>query len=225
MNEISIYETKEQIPEPVPDGIFVIIDVYRFSTSVIAFLEAGARYVKAAQTLESVREYKRQNEEAMVGGEPYNSDDLFQVMNSPTHIRETDVEGKPVCLFSENGAWTVERVKDAKEVYIGTSWNLSTVGNLLSDRQDEDIHLVATGANNEIRYEDLAVAVALKRSIAHEFASGSELELYRLAIEGINARHPTSGRDKADGELLTEFDRSDMVPRLNADGYLVAEYP
>lgn len=225
MSNITVYETKEQIPDPVPDGVFVIVDVYRFSTSVITFLEEGARYVKAAQTLEGVREYKRRNETAMVGGEPYNSDELFQVMNSPTHIRETDVEGKPVCLFSENGAWTVERVKNAEEVYIGTSWNLAALSDLLSDRSDGEIHIVATGADGEIRYEDLAVAVALKRSIDDEFVSNSELELYRLAIEGINSRHTTSGRDKADGDLLTEFNRSGMVPRLDEDGFLVAEYP
>jgi 2-phosphosulfolactate phosphatase len=223
MSRVTIYETKERIPEPVPDGIYVIIDVFRFSTSVITFLEEGARHVTAAQTLAEAREYKRQNAEAMVGGEPHNSDDLFEVMNSPTHIRETDVRDKPVCLFSENGAWTVERTRHGNDVYIATSWNLTAVSDHLSDREDEDIYLVATGANDEVRYEDLSVAVALKRSIDDDFAAESEPELYRLAIEGVNARHSTSGRDKADAELLTEFDRSGMVPRLNDEGRIVAE--
>lgn len=219
--DVAVVERIEDLPEPLPAATYVIVDVYRFSTSVVALLEAGATGVVPAGSPAAVREYKRETPEAVVGGEPYQSDPLFGLSNSPTEIADADVEGRPTCLYSENGARAVERVADAGPVYVGTSWNLSAVADAVRD--EPSVRIVATGADGEVRYEDTTVAYAIERSLFDGPLSGSRLETYRLAIEGVNGRHAASGRDAADAELLTEFDRSTVVPRLTDAGVLAAE--
>jgi len=216
--DVAVVERIEDLPESLPAATYVIVDVYRFSTSVVALLEAGATGVMPAGSPAAVREYKRSTPEAVVGGEPYQSDPLFGLSNSPTEIADADVDGRPTCLYSENGARAVGRVADAGPVYVGTSWNLAAVADAVRD--DPSVRIVATGAGGEVRYEDTTVAYAIERSILDGPLTGSRLETYRLAIEGVNSRHSTSGRDAADAEMLTEFDRSTVVPRLTDAGVL-----
>jgi len=218
--DVTVVERIEDLPESLPAATYVIVDVYRFSTSVVALLEAGATGVMPAGSPAAVREYKRSTPGAVVGGEPYQSDPLFGLSNSPTEIADADVDGRPTCLYSENGARAVGRVADAGPVYVGTSWNLTAVADAVRDAPS--VSVVATGASGEVRYEDTTVAYAIERSLLDGPLTGPRLETYRLAIEGINARHSTSGRDAADAGLLTEFDRSTVVPRLTDEGMLVA---
>lgn len=218
--DVTVVDRIEDLPESLPAATYVIVDVYRFSTSVVALLEAGATGVMPAGSPEAVREYKRSTPDAVVGGEPYQSDPLFGLSNSPTEIADADVDGRPTCLYSENGARAVGRVADAGPVYVGTSWNLTAVADAVRD--DPSVCVVATGAGGEVRYEDTTVAYAIERAILDGPLTGAQLEMYRLAIEGVNGRHSTSGRDAADAELLTEFDRSTVVPQLTEAGVLAA---
>jgi len=218
MGNITVLRTKEEIPDPVPNGVYVVIDVFRFSTSVLTLLEEGATSVKPAGSVAEAREFKRQHGDAVVGGELRHSEAAFEITNSPTRISRTDVAGRPASLYSDNGAKALERVRGQGEILLGTTLNAGAVGAELADRQT-DVYLVAAGAGGEVRYEDVIAADAIKRYATDP--AGVDEDVYRLAMEGVRAQYDSEGLNAADGELVTEINASDTVPRVNAEGHVV----
>lgn len=220
MDEPVIVHTKEEIPDSPPEATYVVVDVFRFSTSVLTLLEEGATSVKAAASIDEVRAFANEREDSVVGGESRHSDPLFDIRNSPTQITQVDVVGRAACLYSDNGARTVERVQRAGDVYVGTTLNAGAVGRMLRE-VDGDVFLVATGADGAVQHEDVVCAQAIRQFATSETVPEAELETYRLAIEGNNARYESSGLTAKDAELVTQFDTSDTIPTVDGDGHIV----
>lgn len=91
--DVEVLPTRESVPDPPPDAAYVVVDAYRFSTSVVTLLEEGVTRVRPAETLATAREYARR-EGWVAGGEPHDEDPAFAVSNSPTRIARPTSRGR-----------------------------------------------------------------------------------------------------------------------------------
>lgn len=214
--EVEVYPTRESVPAPPPEAAYVVVDAYRFSTSVLTLLAGGATRVRPAETLATAREYA-DREGWVAGGEPHDEDPAFAVSNSPTRIAETDVAGTAVCLYSINGAQAVAALAD-REVYLGTTLNARAVARAAGSH--DRVAVVAVGSGGDPAAEDLVAASLVGRYLREGELPDHELEVSRCALAGIDLPAGKDGKDATDARRLEDIDASTVVPRL-VDGAFI----
>lgn len=157
MGTVTTIERKEDIPETPSKGIYVVIDVLRFSTTCCHLLANDVEYIKPFQTTQEALAFKSDNEESLIigesGGEKIKG---FDQNNSPTALADEDVSGHKVGILTTNGTVALDRTSPY-ETYIGGVVNAKAIGTMLQDRE-EDIYLVAAGSDGTVTDEDLAGA-------------------------------------------------------------------
>lgn len=215
--DVEVLPTRESVPDPPPDAAYVVVDAYRFSTSVVTLLEGGVARVRPAETLATAREYARR-EGWVAGGEPHDEDPAFAVSNSPTRIAETDVSGAAACLYSINGAQAVATLAD-RPVYLGTTLNAAAVARAVSADHDRAV-VVAVGSGGEPAAEDVVAASLVGRYLREGRLPDHELEVSRCALAGIDLPAEKDGKDAEDAARLADIDASAAVPVLE-DGAFV----
>ncbi len=60
-------ERTENLPEQPPDADVVVVDVPTASTSIVALLDEGARYVRPFADTDAARAFGREHENAVLG--------------------------------------------------------------------------------------------------------------------------------------------------------------
>lgn len=211
----------EDLPEPVPDADFVVIDVIISSTSVVRLLEAGAAYVRPfADPEEAIAWADGAGDALLVGEQGGESIEGFDCGPLPSVLADRDVEGRPVGILTSNGTRAVHRIGREEGVFVGSTVNAEAVASVLRQR-DRDAWLVAAGRAGEVVTEDVVGAELVER---HYRGDPSAEALADLAddlrgcgtaswLEGLGFEHEVAA--------LCEFDSTDVVPRLR-EGRFVA---
>lgn len=214
-------ERLEDLPEPVPESDFVVIDVITASTSIITLLEQGAAYVKPFADADAARAFAKETPDCVLVGED-NGGPLegFDHVPLPVQLREADLAGRPVAIRTSNGTRAVDRIGD-HEVFIGSTINASAVAEVLSHRENE-VWLVGAGYGGVPAPEDTA---GVKLIEAH-YNGGPTAEQLQSLYDAIDDSSPAlwiRQLGMADEiEAILAFDSTETVPRLE-DGVFVAE--
>ncbi|MCJ7429410.1 MAG: 2-phosphosulfolactate phosphatase [Candidatus Nanohaloarchaeota archaeon QJJ-5] len=164
MGRIQTIERKEELPASPNDGIYVIIDVLRFSTTCVSLLANGAEYIKPFQNTQEALSFKSDDADRIIigesGGEQISG---FDHNNSPTALQDEDVSGHKIGILTTNGTVALGKTQPQK-AYIGGLVNAEAIGTMLQDT-DDDIYLLAAGSGGTVTDEDLAGASLIEAYI------------------------------------------------------------
>ncbi len=105
--------------------VCIVIDALRASATVIAMLDAGARAIVLAATVDQAREIAARSRETHwlvgeVGGQPPPD---FDFGNSPTEIAHADLLARTVVFATSNGTRALARLATAPAVFVGSLLN------------------------------------------------------------------------------------------------------
>ena len=202
-------ETEEQFN----DGIVVMIDVLRASTTVCAALYNNAKEVISADSPEkAVKIYSSLSKEVrFLGGEKNCIKvDGFDAGNSPAEYSDEIVNGKTVILTTTNGTKIFQKAKFAKHKIVGAFVNFNSVLDYLSElvrnneNENQRVTLLCAGSNGRLAYEDTLCAGAYITLLKDRFSEIFELtdtayaakSLYKLHSHDLNeflkSRHHAS---------------------------------
>jgi 2-phosphosulfolactate phosphatase len=226
-------------PEDLRDGVAVVIDVLRASTTITQALSSGAKAVIPCLDVEEAQQ-KSANfpaESYLLGGERGGVKIAgFDLGNSPLEYTPEKVAGRTILFTTTNGTKALKRCEEAKQIVIGCFANLNAVVEMLS-KSDQPAHLVCAGTDGEISAEDVICAGAMVEGLGkvrgEEIVKSSDAnriayELYRAhtasADEFLNAlRNSAGGRnlvdlgDDADIEWAARLNRFSIVPEYHRE--------
>lgn len=221
---IRVFDTISDLPDPQPDGTYVVIDTYKFSTTVCTLLERGAASVTPLKSEEECRQMKEENPEALVGGEMRNETEPregFAVGNSPAYVETVDVADTPIGLHSENGAETVRSLTDPDEVYLGSTVNAAALALRLRHSEHEAVNLLTAGRNGQTATEDIIAAILIHRYLNTSTIASTELQFYKkLLAVAVRTQTSVDLTENADYDRIVRFNSSNVLPRLE-DGVFV----
>lgn len=220
MADVHTVDRLEDLPEPVPDADFVVIDVIISSTTVVRLFEAGAAYVRPFADAETARQFKAETDDALLVGEQRGDSVAgFDCSPLPSILRERDLDGRPVGLLTSNGTRAIHRIGADREVFVGTTVNAAAVAERI-DGRDRDVWLVAAGRQGTPTPEDAAGAELIARHLRDDLTEGAAAALVeQIETSGTAEWLAEIGFDH-EVEALLSFDSSPVVPRLR-DGRFV----
>jgi len=199
-------------------GSVVIIDVFRFSTTVITLLGRGAARVVVAGDPADLDAMWPRLQSPVVFSEldlPVEHSD-----NSPTAARRADLEGGTAVCVSSNGSRALRAAADeADEVLVGGFANATALAEYVLATRPSQVTLVAAGlvARGERAAEDDVFAACLQAVLS---GKGLELPAFRRQI----VTHPTvqAYMQRAPVDYLQDvhvcltLDAWSVVPRLDS---------
>ena len=153
------------IPEEIRDKelagkLVVVIDVLRASSTIVTALANGCNGFIPILSPEQAKEEAQQikKERVLLGGEREGKKiEAFDLGNSPREYKREVVKDKTVIFSTTNGVKTLEMVKDAHRIIIGSFLNLHAVCNYCINYQG-DILVICAGKEGKYSLEDTACA-------------------------------------------------------------------
>ncbi|WP_437202190.1 2-phosphosulfolactate phosphatase [Planctomicrobium sp. SH664] len=153
------------------DGVVVVADILRATTTIIHALSAGAEAVIPCLTVDEARAAARElpHESRILGGERKGERiDGFDLGNSPEDYTSAVVAGRRVIFTTTNGTKALLECREARKVFIGGFVNLTAVVERL--RQiGADAHVLCAGTDGQLTAEDILFAGA----VASQLVTGS----------------------------------------------------
>ncbi len=142
------------LPAPLGQGVAIVVDVIRATTTAARYLEAGARALVLAPTVEAARRLRQPGEvlAGEVGGLPPEG---FDLGNSPREV--AGVEGKTVVMATTNGTRAVHALLGLPYILLGSLQNAQAVA-LAARGLGEEVHLVCAGKEGSPGLDDLYTA-------------------------------------------------------------------
>ncbi len=148
--------------ERLAEGVAVMIDVLRASTTIIHALANGANGVVPCKTVEEARAVAAGHGagEVLLGGERGGTRiEGFDLDNSPLGYPPDAVAGKTIVFTTTNGTRALRACAAAARVLIGAFVNRSALARVL--REDgRPVHLVCAGTEGQLTAEDVLFAGA-----------------------------------------------------------------
>ncbi|MBN2464793.1 2-phosphosulfolactate phosphatase [candidate division WOR-3 bacterium] len=164
---ISVAPVPRQFAGTEPGAAVVMIDVFRASTTIVAALAAGARFVLPVADVEQavkLAEPYAENEVLLGGERECQRIDGFQLGNSPREYTREIVAGKIVILTTTNGTQALAAAKDADTVLIGSFVNFGAVADAVAG--SKAVTILCAGNNGRLSLEDFACAGGLVDQLA-----------------------------------------------------------
>jgi phosphosulfolactate phosphohydrolase-like enzyme len=142
------------------DTIYVVVDTYKFSTTVTTALENGINEVYCTRNEDELEQYENMSD-ILAGGEVPRRKNQ-PVGNAPTLFDENQFEVEKVALTSDNGARRVWQLLDngAENIILGCARNYDAVGQYLRDI--ENFVIVPADAGNTPRFEDYISSIMIQ---------------------------------------------------------------
>jgi 2-phosphosulfolactate phosphatase len=229
-------------PDALRDGIVIVLDILRASTTITTALVNGAVEVlpfqEVADAEAAAKDYSR--EAVILGGErgglPIPG---FDCGNSPSEYSPERVAGKKVLFTTTNGTLAMMHCKLASQVAIGSFVNLAAiVERLAAEHNGRAVHLLCAGTGRSITREDTlcagAIVAGLQDLVGDETARNDQttlaLDAWRAVLRGqeqitptqlqLELRNTQGGRNLhrigLDSDLVdaAAIDRYKLVPEL-----------
>lgn len=150
MASIKIHITPEKVAAPT----CVLIDVLRATSSIVAALANGAKYVLAVSTLKEARRLKRKDV-ILAGERNAVKPKGFDLGNSPRSFKKEIVKGKGIVLTTTNGTKAL-RLLNCQTVIAASFLNISSVTEYLQN--EKEIHIMCAGTKGKFSLEDFLLA-------------------------------------------------------------------
>ena len=186
MKNLDVLFIPEEIrSEELTGKLVVVIDILRASSTIVTALVQGCSgfipIFSPDQVEEKARQFKK--EEVLLGGEREGKKIKgFSLGNSPREYKREMVKDKIIIFSTTNGVKTLEMVKNASEIIIGSFLNLSAVANYCAD-YNGDILLVCAGREGQFSLEDSVCAGMLIDFLKENFP-----EIYRETDANLTAQ-------------------------------------
>lgn len=211
----------EDLPDPrlylEDKSVFVIIDVLRFSTTVVYLLNAGATYLKPCSEKEEAFSFKHRHKHSLLVGEAAGqSIKGFDFNNSPSAIEGLDLSGKKVAIRTSNGTRAISMIDADKMLYVGSTINAKALGSYLREKhQTRPIYLIAVGRAGEKAIEDKVGAMMIRASCVGETLDLGTLKTFRQLIHNSpSAKRIKKTEFRKDVGKALEFNSSTVIPVL-----------
>ena len=164
------------IPEEIKNiklagKLVVIIDVLRASSTIVTALANGCRgfipILSPDQAKKKAQQFEK--ERVLLGGEREGIKiDGFDLGNSPREYKREAVKDKTIIFSTTNGVKTLEMVKGAHRIIIGSFLNLQAVCNYCTNYKG-DISIICAGKEGRFSLEDTACAGMIINSLRDVF--------------------------------------------------------
>jgi len=177
MNNLETLFIPEEIKNiEVAGKLVVIIDVLRASSTIITALANGCRgfipILSPDQAKEKAQQFEKEN--VLLGGEREGIKiEGFDLGNSPREYKREAVKNRTIIFSTTNGVKTLEMVKSAYRIIIGSFLNLQAVCNYCANYKG-DILLICAGKEGKFSLEDAACAGMIINSLKDVSFSGHQ---------------------------------------------------
>ncbi len=177
MNKLETLFIPEEIKNVELAGkLVVIIDVLRASSTIVTALAngcSGSGFIpifSPEQAKEEAQQFAK--ERVLLGGEREGKKiEGFDLGNSPREYKREVVKDKTIIFSTTNGVKTLEIIKDARRIIIGSFLNLQAVCNYCTNYQG-DISIICAGRDGQFSLEDAACAGMIINSLRDVFPGG-----------------------------------------------------
>jgi len=172
MNKLETLFIPEEIKNTELAGkLVVIIDVLRASSTIVTALANGCRgfipILSPDKAKKKAQEF--QNERVLLGGEREGIKiEGFDLGNSPREYKRELAKGKTIIFSTTNGVKTLEMVKGAHRIIIGSFLNLQAVCDYCTNYEG-DILIICAGRKGKFSLEDTACAGMMVNSLRDVF--------------------------------------------------------
>jgi len=168
MNNLETLFIPEEIKNTeLPGKLVVIIDVLRASSTIVTALANGCRgfipILSPDQAKKKAEQFEKEG--VLSGGEREGTKiEGFDLGNSPREYKRETVKDKIIIFSTTNGVKTLEMVKGAYRIIIGSFLNLQAVCNYCANYKG-DISIICAGKEGKFSLEDAACAGMLIDSL------------------------------------------------------------
>ncbi|ERH09483.1 MAG: phosphosulfolactate phosphohydrolase related enzyme [halophilic archaeon J07HX64] len=215
-------ERIENLPERTSDANVVVVDVLTASTSIVALLDQGARYVRPFVDADAARAFGREHEDAVLVGEEQGAPlSGFDLVPLPARFRQADLNDRPVGIRTTNGTRAIDRASDAAGVFVGSTVNAGAVADTLAGR-DSDSYLVAAGQRGTPSPEDTAGVNLVEAHYRNRLDGAERASIRRQIAESPVAVWLRELGLGGEVDAVLGFDSTRTVPRLR-DGVFVPD--
>jgi 2-phosphosulfolactate phosphatase len=227
------------VPEFGPAGrVCVVVDVLRFSSSVVTMFHRGLDAAILARSLTEARRIARRESALLCGERSGLAPAGFDYGNSPAQFARLDLSGRRAVCTTSNGTAAVARAAGAEAVFVGSLLNCrATAVRALREarKRRAGIAILCAGEQGGARFslEDAFCAGALVESLGEACQLGDSARAALLVYKSYRRSGGRALRQSAHGAALIAlgFERDvafcarrnlfDVVPRLsNAGGAL-----
>jgi 2-phosphosulfolactate phosphatase len=172
VKEIRVHLVPQLVaPDELRDGVAVVIDVLRATTTMVYALAAGCACVRPCLEVEEVRQVAGELPagRVLLGGERDGSPlPGFDLGNSPREYTSCVCRGMTVVMTTTNGTRALLHAAHADRVLLGAFVNYSAVCEQL--RQElRPVHIVCAGSAGEVTLEDTLLAGAFVEYLCENF--------------------------------------------------------
>jgi len=163
------------------EGIVVIVDVFRATSTIIAAFENGAHSIRPVATTEEAEACKANG--YLVGAERNVRRCPFADFgNSPFDYRPEIVNGKDLVFTTTNGTKAIHYAKSAYRIMTGAFVNLQAVADECI-RENRDVVVLCSGWEDKINIEDTLFGGALVEILQrHGFQPAGDAAMIALAL-------------------------------------------
>lgn len=224
IGDVEIYHRVEDIPDELPDAVYVVVDVLYFSSTVVELLNEGAEYVHVTETRGDELQLQAENPEFVIGGgtEPgYVPEEEYDYFNSPSFIWSIDVDGRPAAMTSTNGGRAIntllEREGGKYPIYLATTTNAEAVGRHIRENEDsKPVKIVACGSKGIPASEDYIGAIHTAAAINNESVPAEKITSHKAVVR--NAKGSYVGREglrQTDADYVARFGFRSVIPTVD----------
>jgi 2-phosphosulfolactate phosphatase len=147
-------------PEVLRDGVAIVIDLLRASTTIATALANGAAGVVPCESIDEAKGVAAGKPGALLGGEREGTRvPGFDLGNSPREYGAETVRGRTIVFTTTNGTRAIRRSLQADDVIVGALVNLGAVAQEAAC-DARPVHLVCAGLHGAEALEDTICAGA-----------------------------------------------------------------
>lgn len=218
------------VPAEIDDGVAVVVDVIRATSTVVTALAHGARAIYPTVSTEEAIKLASSlgRDDTLLCGERKGLKvEGFDLGNSPSEFVSDTVEGKRLVMSTTNGTRAFLAASGAERIVSAAFLNLAAVVESVAD--EDRVSVICAGKDDRFSLDDAVCGGHLLRELAER--RGEELEtndaaaaLLRLADDFAPSeaflRGTAAGRAlveiglEADLSLCAERDRFHLVPTM-----------
>jgi 2-phosphosulfolactate phosphatase len=172
MNSLETLFIPEEIKNVELAGkLVVIIDILRASSTMVTALANGCRGFIPILSPDKAKKKAQEFEKGriLLGGEREGIKiEGFDLGNSPREYKREVVKGKRIIFSTTNGVKTLEMIKGAHRIIIGSFLNLQAVCDYCTNYKG-DVLITCAGSKGRISLEDTACAGMMVNSLRDVF--------------------------------------------------------
>lgn len=198
------------------EGLVVIIDVFRASSTICYLFAGGAEEVIPVREVEKARRIKDQNPDYVLIGERKGRElPGFQYNNSPSQLVDQDFTGETIIFTTSSGTRGLVAAQEADEIVTGSLVNLEAVVNYIKEKGPDIVSLVPMGKGARAPAdEDELCAEWMERKLRGERKKNSDSEIENLKYGRGSRFFMEENQDwspEEDFYLCTDLNRFDFV--------------